>query len=267
MLRKDDRLTIPAFGEGGDWIVKLPDADFRDVPRNEDAMMTLAARGGITAPEHILVHRDHLDNLPDDVWPGTEECAYAVRRFDRGENRELIHIEDFAQVRDIYPYDGRKYEGNFETVASLAYRGVDVAALQQVARRLAFNVLISNGDAHLKNWSLIYYDRRRPTLAPAYDLVSTEFYRQHGWPEDLGLRFGKSRSFEGVRLDTFKRLERKLNARDVDLVGCVVDTVDRVIAAWPEISPLLDGNIELRDSIDTSIRRRRASLFAPKTGY
>nr|WP_244617037.1 MULTISPECIES: HipA domain-containing protein [unclassified Rhizobium] len=30
-----------------------------------------------------------------------------------------------------------------------------------------------NGDMHLKNWSLIYPDRRTPALSPAYDLLST----------------------------------------------------------------------------------------------
>src|SRR5262249_10416628 len=37
MVREEDRLTLPAFGQGGDWIVKLPDPLFKDVPRNEDA--------------------------------------------------------------------------------------------------------------------------------------------------------------------------------------------------------------------------------------
>jgi serine/threonine-protein kinase HipA len=261
MLRIGDRLTLPAYGEGGDWIVKLPDPEFRDVPRNEYAMMSLAAKSGIDVPERLLVHRDNLKNLPSGVWPGSEEYAYAVRRFDRDDNRGLIHIEDFAQVRNVYPYGGGKYQGNFETVASLAYRGQDVEALRQVARRLAFNVLISNGDAHLKNWSLIYPDKRRPHLAPAYDLVSTEFYRMPGYPEDLGLRFGKSRSFIDVTLGTFGRLERKLGARSAGLVDCVVDTVDRVTAAWPDVAGLLDENTDLRESIDTSIRRRRGSIL------
>jgi serine/threonine-protein kinase HipA len=261
MVRANDRLTLPVYGEGGDWIVKLPDTEFKDVPRNENAMMSLAGYAGIEVPEHMLVHRSELDNLPDRVWPGTEEYAYAVRRFDRGEQRELIHIEDFAQVRNIYPYDGRKYQGNFETVAALAYRGYDVSALQEVARRIAFNVLISNGDAHLKNWSLIYRDPRRPALAPAYDLVSTEFYRQVGYPEDLGLRFGKSRSFNRVNLSSFARLQTKLGATSASLVDVVAETVDRTVAAWSDVVPLVESNPDLCDSIGRSIRSRRGTLL------
>lgn len=63
MLAQGDRLTIPAFGEGGDWIVKLPDSRYPEVPRNELAMMTLAKAVGIDVPEVRLVHRDLVESL------------------------------------------------------------------------------------------------------------------------------------------------------------------------------------------------------------
>ena len=47
------------------------------------------------------------------------------------------------------------------------------ADIAEFIRRLTFNTLIGNADMHLKNWSMIYPDRRRAALAPAYDLVST----------------------------------------------------------------------------------------------
>jgi serine/threonine-protein kinase HipA len=109
------------------------------------------------------------------VWPPNERTAYAIRRFDRAPDRKPIHIEDMAQVRNVYPE--AKYQGSFETLAALLYRGRDLASLLEFTRRLAFNLLISNGDAHLKNWSLIYRDGRIPKLAPAYDLVATSVYR------------------------------------------------------------------------------------------
>ena len=73
MLAKGDRLTVPAYGVGGDWIVKLPAATYADVPRNEFTMMSLAASVGIAVPPVRLVHRDELDGLPPDVWPSREE--------------------------------------------------------------------------------------------------------------------------------------------------------------------------------------------------
>ena len=44
MKRDGERLTLPAYGEGGDWIVKFLDATYPDVPRNEYAIMSFAAR-------------------------------------------------------------------------------------------------------------------------------------------------------------------------------------------------------------------------------
>lgn len=222
MLARGERLTLPAYGERGDWIVKTPDPVHAHVPANEFAMMSLAAAVGIEVPRVRMIERCELPDLPDTVW-GQESFAYAIERFDRTSERRLVHIEDFAQVRGFYPE--LKYKGTFETLAALIYRGRDEDALREFARRLTFNTLIGNGDAHLKNWSLIYRDPRRPTLSPAYDLVSTFVYQPLDQTEDLGLTFGSSKSFDGVGPASFGRLERKLG---VDLgLGEIASRVAR----------------------------------------
>lgn len=255
MLAKGDRLTLPAFGAGGDWIVKLPDRMYPDVPRNEFAMMSLAAAAEIEIPEVRLVHRDEIDGLPPDVWPGEERWAYAVRRFDRGRGQAPIHMEDLAQVRNVYP--DAKYHGNYETVGSLVYRGHDITSLRQFARRLVFTVLISNGDAHLKNWSLIYRDPRTPTLAPAYDLVSTRHYLTD---EQLGLKFAGSRRFDDVRLGGLARLERRLGAADAGLADEGASVVAAVLDTRDSIADVLSANPPLLADIVASIDERSRSL-------
>lgn len=263
MLAKGDRLTLPAFGVGGDWIVKLPDQTYPDAPRNEFTMMSLAASAGVEVPPVRLVHRDELDGLPPDVWTSREEWAYAIRRFDRDAHRDSVHIEDLAQVRHVYPED--KYCGNYETVAALAYRGRDLDGLREFARRLAFTVLIANGDAHLKNWSLIYTDPRVPGLAPAYDMVSTAYYV--GERETLGLKFGGTRRFDKVSLWTFERLQERLRAPQAELAGCVAELINQVMLHWPEHRDHLAVNPELASSIESRIAAGRRSLLGQRKDW
>lgn len=257
MLARGDRLTIPARGERGDWIAKLPDPAYPGVPRNELAMMTLARAAGIGVPEVRLVHRDEVAPLPERVWSG-QDSLFAVKRFDRGSGHELIHIEDMAQVRGFYP--DAKYSGRFETVGALVYRHRDVEALREFVRRLTFNILIGNGDAHLKNWSLIYRDPRVPTLAPAYDLVATFIYRPPiEGPEEMALRFGRSKRFEDVRISTFSHLEEKLGAK-ADLGDVARTLVDRVVAEWPRAAALLEEYPDFCRRIEAFIRKRASQL-------
>lgn len=265
MLERGNRLTVPARGENGDWLVKFPDYRFPDVPRNEYAMMSIARDAGLDVPDVRLVHRDDLEGLPARMWPNDEQWAYAIRRFDRHQDadRTPVHIEDLAQVRDKYP--DAKYEGDFETIAALVYRGRDVRALREMVRRLAFSILVGNGDAHLKNWSLIYPDQRIPTLAPVYDIVSTVAYRSHGGHvEDLGLRFDGSKRFEAVRLSSFGRLGDRLATRfgaiDADLVETAVTVCDDVMRHWAAHREILAGNTRLAAEIDGWIRAAQARI-------
>ncbi|HMU31907.1 MAG TPA: type II toxin-antitoxin system HipA family toxin [Nitrospira sp.] len=223
MLHAGDRLTLPATGEEGDWIVKLPDPNYQLTSVNEFMVMRLAGLSGIEVPEVKLIHRDQLSGLPDKVWTGSETWAYAVRRFDRLSDRSRVHIEDFAQVRGFPPES--KYQGSYETVAALFYRRQDTEALREFSRRLVFNVILGNGDAHLKNWSLIYRNKKIPTISPAYDLVSTFVYRPASeGPEKMALHLEKSRRIEKVSLKSFERLERRLNAK-VGLGDVVRETI------------------------------------------
>jgi serine/threonine-protein kinase HipA len=232
LLKRNDRLTIPASGALGDWIVKLPDARYPDVPANEFATMTLARAVGIDVPKVALIHRDELPVLPTRAWPSSEELAYAIARFDRDASGQRIHIEDLAQVRGFY--DTAKYTGSYETVGALTYRNHDRASLREFVRRLTFNVLIGNGDAHLKNWSLIYLDGRVPSLSPAYDLVSTAPYASPHEPDDFGLSFGGTKVLDRVSRDAFRRFQLRLGVGAAEVLDVVNETVERFEAAWPD---------------------------------
>ena len=75
-----------------------------------------------------------------------------------------------------------------------------------MVRRLVFLVLSGNGDAHVKNWSLIYRDGVHPRLSPAYDLLNTTAFVRN---DDLGLRLGEKKAFEEITVSTFLRFAQR----------------------------------------------------------
>lgn len=202
MKQNDGLFNLSTEGEIGDWIIKPPSARHRYVPLNEYSAMSLAALAGITIPEIKLVKLDKLQNLPAINLPD-EPYAFAIKRLDRQETTR-IHMEDFAQVLVKYPDD--KYQAaNYEQVAKVLYEfsGEPLVDVQQFARRLLVNFLLANGDAHLKNWSLIYPDKVTPRLSPAYDIVMTSVYM--GIEQEVALNMARNKNWYRAEYKHFER--------------------------------------------------------------
>jgi serine/threonine-protein kinase HipA len=224
-------LTIPAGGMGGSWIVKLPSARFPAVPENEYTMMALARAVGIQVPRTELIDIREIRGLPDDAVT-MEGKALAVQRFDRGAAGEHIHMEDFAQVFGLYPDDKYRHR-SYANIAAVLWPETGEAGTYEFLRRLVFSVLIGNADMHLKNWSLLYPDRRTPVLSPAYDFVATLPYIPR---DELALTFGGSRSLSEITTDQLRRFADTARLPASPLWPIVTETADRTIAAWEQLA-------------------------------
>lgn len=206
MKEKDGRYNIPKSGNLGDWIIKTPSTKHKDVPVNEYSAMTLASLVGVDIPEIKLVDMGQLDNLPQINLPD-ESFAFAIKRFDRQESKR-IHMEDLAQVLVKYPHE--KYNSaNYQQIGRVLYEfsGDALTDVQQFARRLLVNVLLANGDAHLKNWSLLYEDKVTPRLSPAYDIVTTNVYIDG--ERNFALNLGTTKDWYTVTYSNFKAWSEK----------------------------------------------------------
>lgn len=231
MKEKDGRYTLPAGGALGDWIIKTPSTKHRFVPFNEYTAMSLARLGGVDIPEIKLVRLDTLDHLPPINLPD-ETHAFAIKRFDRAGYRR-IHMEDFAQVLVKYPHE--KYDtASYENIGKVIYdfSGDGLADAQQFARRLLINILLANGDAHLKNWSFIYPDLVTPRLSPAYDIVTTHVYIEH--ETQYALNLGKTKAWYKVTMTHFQSWAEKSGIPWRAIKPHLDDTLDKARALWPE---------------------------------
>jgi len=239
LAEADGGLTIPVSGAGGDWIVKLPSARFQSVPEHEHAMLGLARAVGISVPENKLLPLSAIAGLPRDLGP-LDGQALAVERFDRGPDRARVHIEDFAQVFDVYP-EGKYGKASSEDIARVIWAESGLDDSLELVRRLVFIVLTGNADMHLKNWSVRYADRTAARLSPAYDLVGTVAFLPNA---DLALTLGGQSAMRSVTMDSFRRLAAKVGLPTAAVEHTVEQTVRSFQEAWrddPSVRGLPSG--------------------------
>lgn len=219
-------LTIPAEGVGGSWIVKLPSHRFPNLAENEFSMMTLARTIGMNVPEVKLVDIEEIENLPRGIGD-PQGKALAVKRFDRSPDG-AVHTEDFAQIFGVYPE--KKYEtGNYRNIAKLIGSLCGETDAAEFIRRLTFNTLIGNADMHLKNWSLVYPDRRNAALSPAYDLLSTIPYVPD---REAGLKFSRTKRFDRFSVSELSHLASKALLPQKLVLDAAGETVEIFHQKW-----------------------------------
>lgn len=221
-------LTIPAKGVGGSWIVKLPSERYAGMTRNEYSMMTLASKLGMNVPRVRLVDIREIENLPSGLGQLRDHEALAIERFDRLPDGAPVHMEDFAQVFELYPTNKYKKASamNIAQVLGIETTEEDV---REFIRRLVFNALIGNSDMHVKNWSLTYPDRRRPRLSPAYDFVSTTAYIPD---ESSGLKFSRVRHYKDLTLDELAHMADRAKLPQHPVLEAAKETVQSFHEAW-----------------------------------
>lgn len=232
MLRQGERFTLAGGKKLGNYIVKPPSNDFEALPMVEAATMETARAAGMDVPEVQLLAPAKIQGLPNMAGFRQGEPFYAIRRFDRPDGGR-IHFEDFAQVFNLRTH--QKYgRVNYDMIGRtlLLYAG-GLPDLKEMARRLVLNVLMGNGDAHIKNWSLIYDNPLRPRLAPAYDLVSTVAYTTHD--TSVALNMAGVKLFRVITLDTFAALFTRIGIVDQvreEVMEEVRTTGRRVLEMW-----------------------------------
>lgn len=244
----DGMIQLTPWGQKSTHILKPAPLDFsltarRQIPANEHLTMQIASQvyGIATAPNGLCFD---MKNRP----------AYITKRFDILPNGKKILIEDFATLCNKNEQtDGKyfKYEGSYQDIAIALKQNVAAAPvdLDRFYRQIIFNYIFANGDAHMKNFSLVYAEGEF-RLSPAYDLLNTSLHLDG---DDLGLQGGLFRN--GWRSEIFERTNHpcKLDfgkfGIEIGLTSQRVDSIIKSFAAIPEKALRLIGNSYLSDKM------------------
>lgn len=151
-------------------IVKAASEAYPGLTANEYLCLRAATLAGIETPTFDLSHDGKLLVL---------ERFDTVMRPDS--TVERLGFEDVAaltgqRVRDTL--SDRKYHGSYERIAELLKRlQLPQENLDRFFAQVAFSIMVRNGDAHLKNFGLLYRSSQDIWLAPMFDVVTTAIYR------------------------------------------------------------------------------------------
>jgi serine/threonine-protein kinase HipA len=209
-------------------ILKAAGDDYPHLPVNEYLCMSAARRAGIRVPQ---------------FWLSDDRSLFVMERFDL-ENDLQLGFEDMAVLMGKNQAQPNfKYSSSYENIA-LAI-GLNCGentgeSLTRFFEYFALSVMVRNGDAHLKNFGLIYEHPEAaepPRLSPLFDVVTTSVYRHENQKtgvekadRTMALKLNKSVSYPTRReLNEFGR-----NICHVQDPGAVIERIADAMSATLE---------------------------------
>ena len=197
---KAGAVELPLDGTPSTHIIKTAIPDYPDSVENECYSMWLAKACGLNCANCSIA-----------VIGGRRR--YVCERFDRVEENgrvRRLHQEDFCQLLHVDPK--RKYEslGGPGIAASMSLmRELSLTASDtlEFLRRIVFAFLLGNGDAHGKNYSVLYRGRT-VALSPMYDIMSTAVYPEVS--ARMAMKIDGEYAFKWITRAKFLRMAEKL---------------------------------------------------------
>lgn len=173
LIQVKNTLRLTTNGEQGTHILKPIPAILKKVnmvPANEHLTMQIARQVyDINTAANAMIF--FKDGSP----------AYITKRFDVKPEGGKWRKEDFASLVGKTPENAGqnfKYEYSYEELGLLFQKFVPAwkVEIEKYFAQVLFNFLFSNGDAHLKNFSLLENPQGDFILSPAYDLVNSRIH-------------------------------------------------------------------------------------------
>ena len=240
MSRQASRL-IPVT-DGGQFILKPQTERFPLLPQNENLCMIIAERMGIDVPPHGLF--DLRDASP----------AYIVRRFDRTPDGQKKRCEDFLQILG----EDDKYAGSMERIGKRIWELSSVPGLdaQLFFERVLLNFLLGNGDAHLKNFSLLETGDGGLRLSPAYDIVCSKAVI----PKETDFAITLNGKSDKIKRRDFEKFSETLKIPP-KVVADIFDRFDQGHSMMSDEISRSRLSAELKENMQRVIEERRKRMF------
>ena len=233
----DGKIAVPRNGTPSTHIIKPAIQKLEDTVFNEFFCMKLAKAIGLPAP-NVSIFR--VKDIP----------YYVVERYDRYKDKNGIvrrlHQEDFCQALQIPPEQKYENEGGpgiadcFSLIENRTKSG-SMAGKNKITllEGLLFNFLVGNGDAHGKNFSILFEEGGAERLAPFYDILCTQVYSNYHKGK-MAMKLGGQYRFKDIGIRHFDKLAEENSFREDYVRKVLVQMINRIAHGatdlWSELN-------------------------------
>jgi serine/threonine-protein kinase HipA len=187
-----------------------------------------------------------INMMPCQLFEENGRAHFMTKRFDRTGGDTKHHIQSWCALQhfDFNMTHSYSYEQLFATMRQLK---LSYADMEQMYRRMVFNVIARNCDDHTKNFSFMLKQNKAWALAPAYDICHA--YRPGSeWVSEHNLSINvKRQKFTKADLLSIGHAIKSKKAEEI------IEEINEVVGDWINFAKEVGVTAKLRNAINETL--------------
>ncbi len=239
----------PGQGKAGDgfeyWLLK-----FDGVAENSDKELAdPQGYGAIEYAYYLMALEAGIKMSECHLLEENGRRHFMTKRFDRLENGEKLHMLSLSGMAhfDFNNAGGYAYEQAMLIIRQLR---LPMSAIEEMFRRMTFNILGRNQDDHVKNIAFLMSQDGRWSLAPAFD-IAYSFNPSGSWTSSHQMTMNGKR--DGFSMDDFKTCAEAASLKR-GRAESIVAAVRSAVEKWPKFADKAKVTRSWKDQIRNNLR-------------
>ena len=187
-----------------------------------------------------------IDMMPSRLLEENGRAHFMTKRFDREGGETKHHIQTFCAIKhfDFNLVNSFSYEQLFQTMRELKLTYQD---MEQMFRRMTFNVIARNCDDHTKNFAFRLKKGEKWEMAPAYDICHA--YRPGSeWVSQHALSVNNKRT--SITKEDLLKIGEAIKSKKA---ASIIDEINDTINQWNKFADDVKVSSELRDAVGKTL--------------
>ena len=224
------------------WLIKFDVSDAKNLGKSQEygrieyAYYLMARACGITMEESRLYEK-------------AGRAHFMTRRFDRGENNVRHHVQTLCAMASM-DYNALRVHDYSQIFMTAQALDLPFESMDEIFRRMVFNVAMCNRDDHTKNHGFILRQGDPWRLAPAYDVTHARGEGTGAWTTKHIM--GVDGVFDDITRSDVLRVGKRYHVKDKDgIIDCIVE----VASKWNEFADQAGLSPAERERVGADIAR------------